>query len=45
MSRRALTTIGGIGAAGVGYYLYTAGGDATVAKKEAESQSHEHWIK
>lgn len=42
MSRRAITTVGGLAAAGAGYYLYTAGGDTTVAKKEAESKSTDH---
>ncbi|KAI4151057.1 MAG: hypothetical protein LQ340_003720 [Diploschistes diacapsis] len=36
MSRRTITTVGLIGAAGVGYYFYSAGGDPKVAQKMAE---------
>lgn len=37
MSRsRVPLLIGGTAAAGIGYYLYTAGGDGKVAQKHAE---------
>ncbi|KAJ8114933.1 hypothetical protein ONZ43_g4786 [Nemania bipapillata] len=32
--------IGGTAAAGIGYYLYTAGGDGKVAQKQAEADAH-----
>ncbi|KAI0441348.1 hypothetical protein F4803DRAFT_428061 [Xylaria telfairii] len=32
--------LGGTAAAGIGYYLYTAGGDGKVARKEAEADAH-----
>jgi hypothetical protein len=36
MSNRALPALGAIAAGGVGYYLYTAGGDPKLAEKKAE---------
>ena len=36
MSRRVVYGTGLAAAAGVGYYLYTAGGDPKVAQKEVE---------
>ena len=36
MSRRAITVGGGVAAAGIGYYLYQAGGDPKVAKGAAQ---------
>ena len=36
MSRRLLTSLGLVGAAGAGYYFYNAGGDPKVAQKMAE---------
>lgn len=40
MSRRGLT-IGGLAVAGgVGYYLYSAGGDPKVAQKQFEGKSY-----
>ena len=38
MSQRALTLGGLAVAGGVGYYLYTAGGDPKVAQKQFEGQ-------
>ncbi|KAI1308352.1 hypothetical protein F5Y03DRAFT_393587 [Xylaria venustula] len=32
--------LGGAAAAGIGYYLYTAGGDGKVAQKQAEADAH-----
>ncbi|KAI1756074.1 hypothetical protein F4782DRAFT_320029 [Xylaria castorea] len=32
--------LGGTAAAGIGYYLYTAGGDGKVAQKQAEADAH-----
>ncbi|KAI0185896.1 hypothetical protein EV127DRAFT_411775 [Xylaria flabelliformis] len=41
MSRARMPIIlGGTAAAGIGYYLYTAGGDGKVAKKQAEADAH-----
>ncbi|KAI1812634.1 hypothetical protein GGS20DRAFT_522791 [Poronia punctata] len=41
MSRsRAPLVIGGTAAAGIGYYLYTAGGNSKVAQKQAEADAH-----
>ncbi|KAI0907431.1 hypothetical protein F4824DRAFT_482727 [Ustulina deusta] len=41
MSRsRVPLLIGGTAAAGIGYYLYTAGGDGKVAQKHAEADAH-----
>jgi hypothetical protein len=39
MSRRGLTVVGLAAAGGVGYYLYNAGGDPKVAKKNVEGNS------
>jgi hypothetical protein len=36
MSNRAIPALGAIAAGGVGYYLYTAGGDPKLAEKKAE---------
>ncbi|KAL9125528.1 MAG: hypothetical protein Q9217_005285 [Psora testacea] len=36
MSRRTITGLGLVAAGGVGYYLYQAGGDPKVARKEVE---------
>ena len=36
---RALPIIGGLGVLGGGYYLYTAGGNTKVAKKQVERES------
>lgn len=38
MSKRAYTAIGVAAAGGVGYYLYQAGGDPKVARKEVERE-------
>ncbi|KAI0206058.1 hypothetical protein F4808DRAFT_455546 [Astrocystis sublimbata] len=41
MSRsRVPLLIGGTAAAGIGYYLYTAGGNTGVAQKQAEADAH-----
>ncbi|KAI0406551.1 hypothetical protein F4802DRAFT_558222 [Xylaria palmicola] len=41
MSRsRVPLILGGTAAAGIGYYLYTAGGDGKVAQKRAEADAH-----
>lgn len=41
MSRsRAPLLIGGLAVSGVGYYMYSAGGDPKVARKEAEADAH-----
>ncbi|KAI1362906.1 hypothetical protein F5Y08DRAFT_258584 [Xylaria arbuscula] len=41
MSRsRVPLLVGGTAAAGIGYYLYTAGGNAKVAEKQAEADAH-----
>ncbi|KAI0549937.1 hypothetical protein F4679DRAFT_544268 [Xylaria curta] len=41
MSRSRMPLIlGGTAAAGIGYYLYTAGGDGKVAQKQAEADAH-----
>ncbi|KAI1160330.1 hypothetical protein F5B18DRAFT_632957 [Nemania serpens] len=41
MSRaRIPLVLGGTAAAGIGYYLYTAGGDGKVASKQAEADAH-----
>ncbi|KAI9872935.1 MAG: hypothetical protein M1823_008042, partial [Watsoniomyces obsoletus] len=39
MSRRGLTVVGLADAGGVGYYLYNAGGDPKVAKKNVEADA------
>jgi hypothetical protein len=39
MSNRALPVIGLAAAGGVGYYLYSAGGDPKLAEKKAERMS------
>ena len=39
---RAVPVIGALAALGGGYYLYTAGGDTSVAKKQAESKKLSH---
>lgn len=39
MSGRVFTGLGLVAAGGVGYYLYSAGGDPKVAQKMAEGQS------
>jgi hypothetical protein len=47
MSRsRTPLVLGGAAAAGIGYYLYTAGGNTKVAQKQAEGmmQSHKHQL-
>ncbi|KAL5115394.1 hypothetical protein ACEQ8H_006694 [Pleosporales sp. CAS-2024a] len=36
MSGRAVPALGALAAGGIGYYLYTAGGDAKLAEKKAE---------
>jgi hypothetical protein len=36
MSNRAIPALGAIAAGGVGYYLYSAGGDPKLAEKKAE---------
>lgn len=42
MSRaRIPLVLGGTAAAGIGYYLYTAGGDGKVASKQAEGMQHQ----
>lgn len=42
MSRsRIPLVIGGTAAAGIGYYLYTAGGDGKVASKQAEGMQRQ----
>ncbi|KAJ2977605.1 hypothetical protein NUW58_g7760 [Xylaria curta] len=42
MSRSRMPLIlGGTAAAGIGYYLYTAGGDGKVAQKQAEGVRHQ----
>jgi hypothetical protein len=42
MSRsRVPLVLGGTAVAGVGYYLYTAGGDRKVAQKQAEGKEKE----
>lgn len=40
MSRRGVTALGLAAAGGVGYYLYTAGGDPKTAEKKFEGMSH-----
>lgn len=42
MSRRGVTILGLAAAGGVGYYLYTAGGDPKVAEKNFKGTNHEH---
>jgi hypothetical protein len=36
MSGRAVPALGALAAGGIGYYLYTAGGDPKLAEKKAE---------
>ena len=40
MSRRVVTTLGVVAAAGAGYYFYSAGGDPKVAQKMAERKEN-----
>jgi hypothetical protein len=44
MSGRAVPALGAIAAGGIGYYLYTAGGDPKLAEKKAERKTNNHQL-